>query len=175
MQVSLLQGFYRTEHQVVGIIPNRKIDNYVVRISTGFDPLIDATKSVETPLKYAVKQTIAKCLSPIIEFYCEYLKNANCGLYGQRRVAVHFILEELVGKCSLWRTMIPYTKISKLSKWGVPMRDFIYDILYKMIIGRNELAYSVAGMELYKVFVSVHIHTEMNEELAEFINKNDFY
>lgn len=172
----LLPGSFRTEHDTY---TNKTIliDNYVVHLRRGFDDTIAATKeyisvekqtSVRVPTtevmlsknqgKEFIDNTVG-VLKPIFDFYTERFKDVNITLFNIRMVYIHIVLDELLNEENTWKTMLPYTRISKLTKYGVHLRNFIEDILRYMVQEYKDLKLDITGMELYKISPHVFVHT----------------
>jgi len=182
--LELLPGSFRTEH------PSRwnkniTIDNYVVHLRSGFDTVISATKeyikaekrtearktTTETLLLNAPAitrsfiNTAISALKPIFEFYIQRFKDVNITLFNIRMVYINVVLDELMGEDTTWKSMIPYTRISKLTKYGLHMRNFIDDILHYMVKEYVDLKLDVAGMDLYKISPHTIVHTKTDFQI----------
>lgn len=178
IQIELLPGLFKTEHFTWGkksII----IDNFSSHLKDGFSDVITATKeyikadqknenrSQTTTTEIMLKQSVATdfinkvivAFTPIFDFYMNRLKDVNISLFNIRMVTIHIVLDELLGEESTWKAMLPYTRISKLTKYGIHLRNFINDILHYMVVKYKELKLEIAGMDLYKISTHILIHT----------------
>jgi hypothetical protein len=178
IQIELLPGLFRTEHFTWGkktII----IDNYSSHLKRGFSDVITATKeyikydnhvenkSHTTTTAVMLHQSVAtdfiqaviSAFTPIFDFYKKRLKDANITLFNIRMVTIHVVLDELFGEEDTWKAMLPYTRISKLTKYGIHLRNFIEDILRYMVAQHTDLKLDIAGMDLYKISTHILVHT----------------
>ena len=180
IQFELLPGSFRTEHNSYG---NKTIfiDNYVVHLKYGFDTLISATKEYikadkddearKTATKTTTEVMISKSqatefidnvvgvMKPVFDFYAERFKDVNITLFNIRIVSIHIVLDELMGEEKSWKSMLPYTRISQLTKYGIYLRNFIEDILHYMVKEYVGLKLDITGMDLYKISTHVSVHT----------------
>ena len=176
IQFELLPGSFRSEHNSYG---NKTIfiDNYVVHMKRGFDDTIAATKEYmkadkKTSVRLTTTQTMLEnprakefidnttgVLKPIFDFYLERFKDVNITLFNISMVSIHIVLDELTDDEKTWKSMLPYTRISKLTKYGLHLRNFVEDILHYMIKEYVDLKLDITGMDLYKISPHVFVHT----------------
>jgi len=178
VQFELLPGSFRSEHKSYGS-KSIRIDNYVIHLKSGFENVLKATKSyikedcraehrnsitiTEVMLSKSIAtefiNTVMDVVKPIFDFYSERFKDVNITLFNIRMVSLNIILDELLGQDDSWKNMIPYTNISKLTKYGIHIRNFIDDILRYMFKEYQDLKLDIIGMDLYKFSPHVLIHT----------------